>query len=83
MVRLRMAGGRLTKDKLKFVADSIAKHNIDRVHLTTCPTIQLHNLHPAAIYDIVESALDHGIVTHGGGGDFPRHAMVSLLSRVE
>ena len=36
MVRLRMAGGRLTKDKLKFVADSIAKHNIDRVHLTTC-----------------------------------------------
>ena len=83
MVRLRMAGGRLTKDKLKFVADSIAKHNIDRVHLTTCQTIQLHNLHPAAIYDIVESALDHGIVTRGGGGDFPRNVMVSPLSGVE
>ena len=78
-----MAGGRLTKDKLKFVADCIAKHNIDRVHLTTCQTIQLHNLHPAAIYDIVESALDHGIVTRGGGGDFPRNVMVSPLSGVE
>lgn len=83
MVRLRMAGGRLTKDKLKFVADSIAKHNIDRVHLTTCQTIQLHNLHPDAVYDIVESALDHGIVTRGGGGDFPRNVMVSPLSGVE
>ena len=83
MLRLRLAGGRLTKDKLKFIADSIAKHHIDRVHLTTCQTVQLHNLHPEAIYDIVESALDHGIVTRGGGGDFPRNVMVSPLSGVE
>lgn len=83
MVRLRMAGGRMTKDKLKFVADCIEKHQIGRVHLTTCQTVQLHDLHPAAIYDVVDHALDHGIVTRGGGGDFPRNVMVSPLSGVE
>lgn len=83
MLRLRMPGGRLTVNKLKFVADVIEKHQIDRVHLTTCQTIQLHNLQPEAVYDIVESALDHGIVTRGGGGDFPRNVMASPLSGVE
>ena len=83
MLRLRMAGGRLTKDKMKFIADSIETYQVDKVHLTTCQTIQLHNLHPEAIYGIMEGALDHGIVTMGGGGDFPRNVMVSPLSGVE
>ncbi|MCI8514446.1 MAG: nitrite/sulfite reductase [Lachnospiraceae bacterium] len=83
MLRLRMPGGRLTKEKLAFVAGSIEKHQIDKVHLTTCQTIQLHNLQPEALYDIMERALDCGIVTRGGGGDFPRNAMVSPLSGVE
>ena len=72
MIRLRMSGGHLTKDKLKFIADSIKTYNVDKVHLTTCQTIQLHNLQPEAIYGIMEGGLDHGIVTMGGGGDFPR-----------
>lgn len=83
MVRLRMPGGRLTKEKLKFVAESIEKHHIDMAHFTTCQTIQLHNLQPEAIYDVIEHALDVGIVTRGGGGDFPRNVMVSPLSGVE
>ena len=83
MIRLRMAGGHLTKDKLKFIVDSIEKYNVDKVHLTTCQTIQLHNLKPEAIYGIMEGGLDHGIVTMGGGGDFPRNVTVSPLSGVE
>ena len=83
MIRLRMAGGHLTKDKLKFIADSIKTYNVDKVHLTTCQTIQLHNLQPEAIYGIMEGGLDHGIVTMGGGGDFPRNVTVSPLSGVE
>ena len=83
MLRLRMAGGRLTKQRLKFVADSIEKHNIDKVHLTTCQTVQLHNLQKEAVYDIIEGALDNDIITMGGGGDFPRNVMVSPLSGVE
>lgn len=83
MLRLRLAGGRITKDKLQFIADSIEKYQVNKVHLTTCQTIQLHNLKPDAIYGIMEGALDYGIVTRGGGGDFPRNVTVSPLSGVE
>lgn len=83
MLRLRMAGGHLTKEKLKFIADSIKKYQIDKVHLTTCQTVQLHNLKPEAVFDIMEGAFDVGIVTMGGGGDFPRNVMASPLSGVE
>ena len=56
MIRLRMSGGHLTKDKLKFITDSIKTYNVDKVHLTTCQTIQLHNLQPEAIYGIMEGS---------------------------
>ena len=83
MLRLRLPGGRVTKDKLKFVVDSIRKYNIDKVHFTTCQTIQLHNLNADTVCELAVAALDHGIVTRGGGGDFPRNVMVSPLSGVE
>ena len=73
MLRLRMAGGRLTKDRLGYVADSVEKYGIDRMKLTTCQTIQFHNL----------SAQATEILTRGGGGDFPRNVMASPLSGVE
>ena len=44
MLRLRMPGGRVTKEKMQFVANAIKEHKIDKIHLTTCQTIQLHNL---------------------------------------
>ena len=55
MLRLRFTGGIITKDKLKFVADSIEKHQINLVHLTTCQTVQLHNLNPSQVYDNLQS----------------------------
>lgn len=83
MLRLRLAGGRLPKEKLKFIADMIDAYDIDLVHMTTCQTIQLHNLNKDAVCEIMEKALEVGIVTRGGGGDFPRNVMVSPLSGVE
>lgn len=83
MLRLRMTAGRVTKEKLKFVADAIRKYQVKKVHFTTCQTIQFHDLHTDAVCGIMESALDAGIVTMGGGGDFPRNVMCSPLSGVE
>lgn len=83
MLRLRLPGGRLTKEKLKFVVDSIEEYGVEKAHFTTCQTIQFHNLDGKAACDIMEKALDVGIVTRGGGGDFPRNTMVSPLSGVE
>ena len=82
MLRLRLSGGEVDKDKLKFITESIEKYNIDMVHLTTCQTIQLHNLTKATVCQLVEEAWEHGIITRGGGGDYPRNVMCSPLSGV-
>ena len=83
MLRLRMAGGRLTKARLKFLADSVAQYHIDRMKLTTCQTVQFHNLSAPDTIELMDKALEVDIVTRGGGGDFPRNTMASPLSGVE
>lgn len=83
MLRLRMTAGRVTKEKLAFIAESIRRYNVKKAHFTTCETIQLHDLQQEELCQIMEDALDVGIVTMGGGGDFPRNVMCSPLSGVE
>lgn len=83
MLRLRMTAGRVTKEKLAFVAGAIRKYGVKMAHFTTCETIQLHNLDGDTISNIMEEALDAGIITMGGGGDFPRNVMCSPLSGVQ
>lgn len=83
MLRLRMPAGRVTKEKLAFVAHVIRKYGVSRAHFTTCQTIQLHDLNQEQVCAIMEEALDAGIVTLGGGGDYPRNVMCSPMSGVE
>ena len=79
MLRLRMTAGRVTKEKLAFVAGAIRKYQVEKAHFTTCQTIQLHDLRSDQVCGIMEEALDAGIVTMGGGGDFPRNFFVPGL----
>lgn len=83
MLRLRMPAGRVTKEKLAFVADVLRRHGIKRLHFTTCQTIQLHDLTGEQAIALMAEALDAGIVTMGGGGDYPRNVMCSPLSGLE
>lgn len=83
MLRLRMTAGCVTKEKLKFLADVIRRYQVDKVHFTTCQTVQLHNLDQETVCAVIEEALDAGILTMGGGGDYPRNVMCSPLSGVE
>ncbi len=83
MVRLRMCGGRMDLDKLDFIISQCEEHNLNWVHTTTCECVQLHNLSGDDAADVIEKALDHGIVTQGAGGDFPRNVMATSLSGVE
>ena len=83
MIRLRMCGGHLDKDKLSFIIGECRRYGISRIHTTTCETIQLHNLTGDQILDIMDRALDHGINTQGGGGDNPRNVSATSLSGVE
>ena len=40
------------------------------VHFTTCESVQFHNLDEKSVCELMEQALDAGIVTMGGGGGF-------------
>lgn len=83
MLRLRMTAGRVTKDKLNFVVDTIGENQVDLAHFSTCQTVQLHDLKPETVYTIMDKALDADIITYGGGGDYPRNVMCSPLSGIE
>ncbi len=83
MLRLRMPCGQVTKENLAFTAKAIKDYQITRMHFTTCQTIQFHDLSGETAADLIESALKAGIITIGGGGDYPRNVMCSPLSGVE
>ncbi len=83
MIRLRMCGGHLDKDKLGFILDKADQYGVRRIHTTTCETVQLHDLKGDDIAQIMTEALDHGIVTQGGGGDNPRNVSASSLAGVD
>lgn len=80
MLRLRMTAGRVTREKLAFVAKAIRTYQVPRVHFTTGQTIQFHDLQQDALCAIMDGALDAGIVYMGGGGDFPRNVTCSPLT---
>lgn len=83
MLRLRMAGGRLTKDRLKFIVDTTEKYHIDLLKLTTCQSVQMHNLEASDLCEIIPEAWKAGMISRGGGGDFPRNVMASSLSGLQ
>jgi len=83
MLRLRMPGGRLTLERLKFLAGTVEREQVARLKLTTCETIQLHDLSASQVPVIMEAAIDSSILTKGGGGDNPRNVMASPLTGVQ
>lgn len=83
MLRLRMAGGQITKERLAFIVKTCEKYHIDRLKLTTCQSVQMHNLEAEDLCEIIEEAWKAGMISRGGGGDFPRNVMASPLAGVE
>lgn len=83
MLRLRCSAGRITAEKLAFIAEMIRKYNISRIHFTTGQTIQLHDLSAEAASEILQQCLDADIIPFGCGGDYPGNVLCSPLSGVE
>jgi len=83
MLRLRLAGGEIDRERMRFIAECVGRYGIERVHLTTCQSVQLHDLTEQTVCALIEEAFENGIITRGGGGDFPRNVMCSPLSGVQ
>lgn len=83
MIRLRTNSGILPLNQLKLIDTFLTKYEVEKVHLTTRQAIQLHDLSIDAVCDIMQEALDNGLYTRGGGGNFPRNVSLSPMSGVE
>ncbi|MBQ8389597.1 MAG: nitrite/sulfite reductase [Oscillibacter sp.] len=83
MLRLRLPGGRLTVQRLKFISEAVAAYDIPKLKLTTCESIQMHDLTATQVAPILTGAIGCGIISRGGGGDNPRNVMCSPLSGVQ
>lgn len=83
MLRLRIPGGRLTKQKLAFLAGMIETYQINCIKMTSVQNIQLHNLSRKTVLEIMKKAMDADIITYGCGGNYFRNVMASPLSGVE
>lgn len=83
MVRLRMAGGDLTLPRLELLAKVEQEYGIKRMKLTTCQSVQLHDVPASQVPAIMEDAIDADIFGKGGGGDNPRNVMASPLSGLQ
>ena len=83
MIRLRMPSGVVSREHLELIHHYAQTYGLEKVHLTTRQTFQLHHLPIDAVCDIMEDALDHGLYTRGGGGNYPRNVALSPLSGVE
>lgn len=83
MIRLRTNSGLLPLNHLRLINSFIDSYKIKNIHLTTRQAIQLHNLGIDEVCDIMSTALDNGLYTRGGGGNFPRNVALSPMSGVE
>lgn len=83
MLRLRLPGGQVTKEQLAFITDLCDRYPIPQLKLTTCQSIQLHHLKAEDLCEMIEETWRAGMISRGGGGDFPRNIMATPLSGVE
>ena len=83
MIRLRIPCGILSFSHLTLIHKFAVQYGLERIHLTTRQAIQLHDLDIDSVCDIMETAIDHGLYTRGGGGNYPRNVALSPLSGVD
>ncbi|WP_300392453.1 nitrite/sulfite reductase [Fusobacterium sp.] len=83
MIRLRTSSGVIALKHMKLISTFLNQYKIDHLHLTTRQAVQLHNLGIDDVCDIMETSIDNGLYTRGGGGNFPRNVSLSILSGVE
>ncbi len=83
MLRLRTPGGRINKQQLLWLRDALRRYQVEKIHVTTGQTLQIHDLNKEALYGLMEEALPMGISSMGTGGDNVRNVLCSPLSGVD
>lgn len=82
MVRIRCAGGGVTPQQLKRVAELSRQYGSGEVHVTTRQDLQLHYVPLNHVPEVCLRLCDVGISPRGGGGNTVRNVLASHDSGV-
>jgi sulfite reductase (ferredoxin) len=82
MLRVRGAAGVFLPDQARRIADLSAKFGSGIVHVTTRQDLQLHDVLIADSPEIMESLLEVGLSSRGGGGNTVRNVSACAFSGV-
>jgi sulfite reductase beta subunit-like hemoprotein len=75
MVRIRIAGGRLTPVQAFAVADLADGHGLGWVHLSTRQNVELHHVAAASVPEVLEGVEDCGLTNRSACGHTLRNVM--------
>ena len=82
MLRIRITGGELKIKQLSSIYALLKQFNIPFIRVTTRQDIQLHNVLPETINDIIDFLICDGFIFRGGGGDTFRNITISYDSGI-
>lgn len=81
-VRVRIPGGELPVNKMKFLAELAAKVNPGYIHFSSRHNIQMHDATPGAAAEIIRECTANGLPFRGGGGDSFRNISATISAGV-
>ncbi|MDP6524146.1 MAG: Mov34/MPN/PAD-1 family protein [Kiritimatiellia bacterium] len=73
MIRVRVAGGSLTTDQARALADLSREFGNGKLHVTTRQDVQIHDVDIKDTPDILRRLMDAGLSSKGGGGNTVRN----------
>ena len=82
MNRIRLVGGEIPVEKLKFINGLIPESGAKFAHITTRQDIQLHDVSPLSSIEVIRSCSANGLPFRGGGGDTFRNIAITAMSGI-
>lgn len=82
MNRIRLVGGEVSMEKLKFISGLIPESGAEFAHITTRQDIQLHDVSPLSSIEVIRRCTANGLPFRGGGGDTFRNIAVTAMSGI-
>ena len=82
MNRIRLVGGEISMEKLKFISGLILESGAEFAHITTRQDIQLHDVSPLSSIEVIRRCTASGLPFRGGGGDTFRNIAVTAMSGI-
>ncbi|UKI31090.1 MAG: nitrite/sulfite reductase [Lentisphaeria bacterium] len=82
MNRIRLVGGEIPMNKLRFLRDLVRESGAKFAHISTRQNIQLHDVSPLNSIEVIRRCTANGLPFRGGGGDTFRNIAITAASGV-